>query len=93
MNIYRYIMNNFINFSKKLKRSGLERMVVSASNRAIPNIEQYISVNRYPILPKIVVYSAATNSDSFLNTYLSPNPASSPSSASSTLDSPLKPMK
>ena len=86
-------MNNFVNFARKFKRGGLERRAVWAADNALPNIEQYISVNRYPILPKIVVYSAATNSDSFLNTYLSPNPASSPSSASSTLDSPLKPMK
>jgi hypothetical protein len=59
-------MNNFINFSRKAARDTLERRIVSASNKSIPNIEQYLSSYRYPVLPKIVVYSSSSTSDSLL---------------------------
>ncbi len=64
-------MNNFINFSKWFQRGQLERRIISRLNKNYPNIEQNISAHRYLILPKIVVYSASTSSDSFLKTYTS----------------------
>lgn len=75
-------MNNYLQAVKYLKRAGLERTVVSAANKAIPNIEQYIAAHRYPTLPKIVIYSASASSDSFLNRYQRTHKASFPSSAS-----------
>ena len=60
-------MNNFINFARKFERGRLEQTIISQANKHNPNLEQYISAHRYPILPKIVVYSAASQSDSFIN--------------------------
>lgn len=62
-------MNNGINMLRKAKRNGLERRVLSAVNKQIPNVEQYIASHRYPALPKIVVYSAASQANSFLEKY------------------------
>ena len=62
-------MNNFINFSKWFNRGQLERRVISKLNKHYPNLEQNIGMHRYPTLPKIVVYSASTSSDSFLKKY------------------------
>ena len=64
-------MNNAINVLRKIKRDNLERGVVSAINKHIPNVEQYIASHRYPALPKIVVYSAASQANSFLEKYKS----------------------
>ena len=78
-------MNNSLNVLKYLKRAGLERRVIAACNRSNPNVEQYIASNRYPVIPKIVIYSASASSDSFLNKYPNSYKASSPSSESSAL--------
>lgn len=59
-------MNNFVNFARKFKRGGLERRAVWAADNALPHVEQYISSHRYPVLPKIVVYSSLASSDAFL---------------------------
>ena len=59
-------MNNAINMLRKAKRNALERSVISAVNSQLPNVEQYIASHRYPTLPKIVVYSAASQATSFL---------------------------
>jgi len=59
-------MNNAINMLRKAKRNALERSVISAVNSQLPNVEQYIASHRYPTLPKIVVYSAASQANSFL---------------------------
>lgn len=91
--LYLYLMNNFINFSRKAARDTLERRVVSASSKNIPNIEQYVSRYRYPLIPKIVVYSASSSSDSLLSKYILVDSGPSPSSASSLPPSPQKPTK
>lgn len=62
-------MNNAINVLRKLKRNNLERDVIRQVKKEIPNVEQYISTHRYPVLPKIVVYSAASQANSFLEKY------------------------
>lgn len=72
-------MNNFINFGKWFQRGQLERKVISRLNKNYPNVEQNIAAHRYPTLPKIVVYSASTSSDSFLKKYASYYSVSSPS--------------
>ena len=86
-------MNNFINFSKKMQRNTLERSIISAANKQIPNIEQYIGAHRYPVLPKIVVYSAAANANSFLEKYASPYVGYSPSTMLSLPPSALRAMR
>ena len=65
-------MNNFINFSRKMQRARLERTVMAQSKELIPNVEQYLASHRFPTMPKIVVYSASSHSDSFLNKYFLP---------------------
>ena len=69
---YYYSMNNFINFAKKQQRNGLERGILAEIRKTYPHAEQYLSGHRYPTLPKIVVYSASSSSDSFLQRYMSP---------------------
>ena len=64
-------MNNGINMFRKMMRDNLERRVLNEVNKQIPNVEQYIASHRYPTLPKIVVYSAASQANSFLEKYSS----------------------
>ena len=59
-------MNNLQWMARKVSRDMLERNVISSIRKYSPQIEQYTSLYRYPILPKIVVYSAAADSKSLL---------------------------
>ena len=83
-------MNNYINFARKMARNRLERATISDINKVVPNVEQYIGSSRYPVMPKIVVYSAAANAGSFLEKYNLPKLGSSPSTTSSRLPSAPK---
>jgi len=62
-------MNNFRNFSLKYNRNCLERGIISRVKKFYPNVEQYISAHRFPVLPKIVVYSSSASSETFLQKY------------------------
>ena len=76
-------MNKFTSLAQKAHRSGLERSVIADARRHIPHIEQFISLHRFPVMPKIVVYSAAVNVDSFLNKYPPRHSESSPTTTPS----------
>jgi hypothetical protein len=72
-------MNNFVNVARKVNRNSLERTVVSRLAGKYPGLEQSISAHRFPVLPKIVLYSSLASSESFLRTYGWVHAASSPS--------------
>jgi hypothetical protein len=55
-------MNNFRYMARKWHRDTLERNALTAIRRVLPDAENYISSHRYPVLPKIVLYSSAASS-------------------------------
>lgn len=59
-------MNNFRFMARKWQRDTLERNIISTLKGTYPGLEEYISSHRYPVLPKIVLYSSAASSESFL---------------------------
>ena len=59
-------MNNLSWMARKVRRDMLERNVISSIRKYLPHVEQYTSLYRSPILPKIVAYSASANSMPFL---------------------------
>lgn len=59
-------MNNFKYVARKWHRDTLECNALAAVRAVYPNVEQCISSHRYPVLPKIVLYSSAASSESFL---------------------------
>jgi hypothetical protein len=59
-------MNNFRYMARKWQRDTLERSVIASLRSTYPQLEQHISSYRYPTLPKIVLYSSAASSESFL---------------------------
>ncbi len=52
--------------ARKWQRDTLERSVIASLRSTYPQLEQHISSYRYPTLPKIVLYSSAASSESFL---------------------------
>jgi hypothetical protein len=83
-------MNNFRYMARKWHRDTLERNIIYNLKSAYPGLEQHISSHRYPVLPKIVLYSSAASSESFLRKYLPSHAASSPSTRSSPPAPPQK---
>lgn len=84
-------MNNLTWMGRKVARDLLERRAVGSVRAVLPHVEQFIAVNRYPLLPKIVLYSAAASSESLLRQYSSPQSGRSPTSPSSPPRPPQKP--
>lgn len=72
ISIIRLNMNNLKNMLDKAARNGLETNILKQVKSTFPNVEQYISAHRYPVLPKIVLYSSSANSEAYLRKYLQP---------------------
>jgi hypothetical protein len=52
---------------RKTLRQGMERRIAGRYNKTAPNFDQYVSRHRFPLLPKIVVYSNIQSPQTYLD--------------------------